>query len=355
MSDLPLSKTPQYQRFEEHTRTIFGQRASKTVIDMCAAMMEAEWDEYLTDTITSQTQRTERLEALIGAWCNYVSALPGVLQMFANDGAKNARNWAKTRDDAEDILQSVLLAWLRHPEYWILAPDARLRLLRQSIRNRASDLYSGKTPPVSLDQPLDASVLEGAALRDLLPDEATSKMDQHVADVETAERIRQLLYRIHPNLPEAFHLEDVEGESRKDVADRLGWNFNTLTAARNRARVKVSRILAVSQNDPQRRLRRLLEAMQEPRRNDDPAFLTYMRALVNDLKVGDLPPIGETCPVPEPYDRVTFVVDLLLLKANEWCGRYADQAFSQARNAAGRDRDDLTPAFELILRLIAKF
>jgi RNA polymerase sigma-70 factor (ECF subfamily) len=133
-------------------------------------------------------------------------------------------------DDAEDVLQTVFLRWIRR-EGQADHVDNVESYLRRSAVNAAIDLIrSRQNKTVSLDD-----------VAPLLAETPSQNPDSVRASNEIRDWLRSAIARLHPNAAEMFTLRFFEGRENHEIAQIIGTTPGTVAVTIHRTRDRIQR------------------------------------------------------------------------------------------------------------------
>ena len=133
-------------------------------------------------------------------------------------------------DDAEDVLQSVFLRWIRR-ESQADPVDNVESYLRRSAVNAAIDLIRSRPrKTVSLD---DAAPIPAKS--------PSQNPDSVRAANEIHDWLRSAVARLHPNAAEMFTLRFFEGKENHEIAQIIGTTPGTVAVTLHRTRDRIQK------------------------------------------------------------------------------------------------------------------
>jgi len=147
------------------------------------------------------------------------------------------------RDDAEDLVQEVMIKLYTHRER-LQSVQALQPWLARVTYYQNIDQHRRRPAPstfVSISQ-LRGGDDEGAEQSWDLPDEGPGPAIQ-VEETEVSTLVAQAVKQLPATLQQLVHLHDIEGLSLPDISQRLGISVNTLKSSLKRAKCALRRSL----------------------------------------------------------------------------------------------------------------
>jgi RNA polymerase sigma-70 factor (ECF subfamily) len=133
-------------------------------------------------------------------------------------------------DDAEDVLQTVFLRWIRR-ESQADPVDNVESYLRRSAVNAAIDMVrSRQNRTVSLDD-----------VASLLVEKPSHSPDSVRASNEIRDWLSSAIARLHPNAAEMFALRFFEGRENSEIAQIIGTTPGTVAVTLHRTRDRIQK------------------------------------------------------------------------------------------------------------------
>ena len=130
----------------------------------------------------------------------------------------------KNRADADDLLQEILIKTYNHLDT-VKEPEKFLSWLFQIARNTLIDYYRKTSVETSRQD-----IVKGA----MLTDEEPEQYEQVRRELTSC--IRPFLDRLPPKYREAIEAVDLQGESQKELAIKLGLSYSAVKSRVQRGR-----------------------------------------------------------------------------------------------------------------------
>lgn len=158
-----------------------------------------------------------------------VPQIEGLFQQYSAMVFRAAFRVAGNAADAEDVLQTVFLRLVRHPDGIGEVSGLEGYLYRAAV-NAALDLVRARRR--SPDVPLDAAPSANGADTRFAPDRAHRS-------AEIRDWLREAIGRLHPTAAEIFVLRFFENKGNAEIAALLGTTPGTVAVTLHRARTKI--------------------------------------------------------------------------------------------------------------------
>lgn len=148
-----------------------------------------------------------------------------------------ARKMMRDQQDAEDVLQETFISVFRHLDEF--QGDAAFATWLYRIATNASlmKLRGRKTPPLSLDEPVesDAYAGDGAMPREIVDWNFTP--EEALLSTEVREQMDAAVAALPESMRAVFVLRDIEGLSVQETAEVLGISVPNVKTRLHRARL----------------------------------------------------------------------------------------------------------------------
>jgi RNA polymerase sigma-70 factor (ECF subfamily) len=146
-----------------------------------------------------------------------------------------ARKMMRNQQDAEDVLQETFISVFRHLDEF--QGDAAFATWLYRIATNASlmKLRGRKTPPLSLDEPVESDDGDGAMPREIVDWSFTP--EEALLSTEVRAQMDAAVEALPESMRAVFVLRDIEGLSVQETADVLGISVPNVKTRLHRARL----------------------------------------------------------------------------------------------------------------------